>query len=70
VILSLLIKTFRESPQPDSINWLIKTNNVDRKKRDYELGDRQVLDVAAGTLMQISLRVCLIRMEPLLIPGT
>ena len=32
--------------QPDSINWLIKTNQVDRKKA-IMIGDRK-LDVAAG----------------------
>ncbi|MGO2950209.1 HAD-IA family hydrolase [Lentilactobacillus kefiri] len=39
-------QNFPRKPQPDSINWLIKTNNVDRKKA-IMIGDRK-LDVAAG----------------------
>lgn len=37
---------FPRKPKPDSINWLIETNHVDRKKA-IMIGDRK-LDVAAG----------------------
>lgn len=37
---------FPRKPQPDSINWLIETYEVDRKKA-IMIGDRK-LDVAAG----------------------
>ncbi len=37
---------FPRKPQPDSINWLIETYKVDRKKA-IMIGDRK-LDVAAG----------------------
>lgn len=39
-------QNFPRKPQPDSINWLIETNQVDRKKA-IMIGDRK-LDVAAG----------------------
>lgn len=39
-------QNFPRKPKPDSINWLIKSNEVDRKKA-IMIGDRK-LDVAAG----------------------